>query len=63
MIDRNDDGNLTETFWRIVIQPLLGSNGRTTDLVIHAVEISELVHARRELGERAGEVAVSSTPR
>ena len=54
MLDRNDDGHLTETFWRIVFQPLLGSDGKTADIVLYATEISELVHARRELAARAG---------
>lgn len=58
MLDRQDDGNLVETFWRLVIQPLLGPDGRTADIVLHAVEISELVSARRELAARASTVKV-----
>lgn len=58
MLDRQDDGNLVETFWRLVIQPLLGPDGRTADIVLHAVEISELVGARRELAARASTVEV-----
>lgn len=53
MIDRNGEGKLVETFWQIAFQPLLGPDGRTADIVLHAQEISELVHARRALAERS----------
>lgn len=53
MIDRNNDGHLVETFWSLAFQPLLGPDGRTADIVVHAQEISELVNTRRELAECA----------
>lgn len=53
MIDRNGDGHLVETFWKLAFQPLLGPDGRTVDIVLHAQEISELVTARRQLAARA----------
>ena len=56
MIDRNGDGHLVETFWRLVFQPLLGPDGKTTDIVLHAMEMSELVHARQALAARAATV-------
>ena len=53
MLDRKGDGVLVETYWNVAFQPLVGTDGKTTDIVIHAAEVSELVRARRELAKLA----------
>jgi len=49
MLDRDSDGKLEETFWRIVFQPLTIAGGKATDIVVHATEVTELVRARQTL--------------
>lgn len=49
MLDRKGNGTLEETYWSLAFQPLVGTDGKTTDIVLHANEVSELVRARQEL--------------
>lgn len=49
MLDRKGNGELEETFWQVVFQPLMANDRQTTDIVVHAVETTELVRARQQL--------------
>lgn len=49
LIDRNLDGHLAEGFFNFVYQPLFEADGSVWGMMIHAVEITEQVIARRAL--------------
>lgn len=56
-IDRHGDGVLETTWWNFVFQPIAGEDGRTTEVFVHAVEVTEQVRARRGVEEKAEELA------
>jgi PAS domain S-box-containing protein len=49
MIDRHNNGSLTQSFFNIVIQPLMDGDGKPEAVLIFAVEVTELVQARTKL--------------
>ncbi|WP_299706380.1 CHASE domain-containing protein [uncultured Pontibacter sp.] len=49
IIDRHNNGTLTESFFNIAVQPLLDSKGKPEAVLIFAVEVTELVQARTKL--------------
>lgn len=59
LLDRNGDGTLTETYWNLAIQRLPGLNENHHELLVHAVEVTELVHTRRELERLCAEALPS----
>ncbi|MCC9165405.1 CHASE domain-containing protein [Pontibacter harenae] len=48
-IDRNSDGNLQEAYFNLVYQPLLDGKGKVEAVLLFAVEVTELVAARKKL--------------
>lgn len=55
-IDRHGNGNLETTWWNFVFQPIAGDDGRTADIFVHAVEVTEQVRARHGVEEKAEEL-------
>lgn len=51
------DGN-REGFFNFVYQPLLGSDGRAYGILIHAVDVTELVRSRLEVERNASELSL-----
>lgn len=49
--DRNQDGILQEVFFNFVYQPLQDATGQVEGVLMHAVEVTEQVHARRRTEE------------
>ncbi|MBF8963281.1 CHASE domain-containing protein [Pontibacter sp. FD36] len=49
MIDRHNDGKLTQSYFNMVIQPLMDAKGKPEAVLIFAVEVTELVKARTKL--------------
>lgn len=49
MIDRHNDGKLVQEYFNLVNQPLLDSKGMVEAVLVFAVEVTELVNARKEL--------------
>jgi PAS domain S-box-containing protein len=56
-IDRHGNGTLETTWWNFVFQPIAGEDGQTTDIFVHAVEVTEQVRARHGVEEKADELA------
>lgn len=56
-IDRHGNGTLETTWWNFVFQPIAGEDGQTTDIFVHAVEVTEQVRARHGVEEKAEELA------
>lgn len=56
-IDRNGDGTLDEEYFNFVAQPLLTRRGKVDGILIHAVEVTDLVHERRRVEELVGQLA------
>jgi PAS domain S-box-containing protein len=56
-IDRHGNGNLETTWWNFVFQPIFDGEGRTTDIFVHAVEVTDQVRARHSVEEKAEELA------
>ncbi|HEY9829932.1 MAG TPA: PAS domain S-box protein [Stenomitos sp.] len=57
VFDRNDDGQLEESFWNFVYQPLVDGEGNVYGIMTHAVEVTEQVQARQEIEKKAEELA------
>ncbi len=55
-LDRHDTGNLEDTYWNLVWQPLKNVAGDTEDILVHAVEVTAQVLARRAIEEKAAEL-------
>jgi PAS domain S-box-containing protein len=55
LLDRAGDGHPEETFWNFVWQPVDGPDGRVRDVMVHAVEVTDQVRARRWVEEFAAE--------
>jgi PAS domain S-box-containing protein len=57
VFDRNDDGNLEESFWNFVYQPLVDGEGNVYGIMTHAVEVTDQVRARQEIEKKAEQLA------
>ncbi|MBW4649346.1 MAG: PAS domain S-box protein [Kastovskya adunca ATA6-11-RM4] len=53
VFDRNGDGELEESFWNFVYQPLFDSENQVYGLMTHAVEVTAQVRARQEVEKKA----------
>ncbi|HEX8408963.1 MAG TPA: ATP-binding protein [Thermoanaerobaculia bacterium] len=56
-IDRHNNGTPETTWWNFVFQPILGDDDQTSDIFVHAVEVTEQVRARHAVEEKADELA------
>jgi PAS domain S-box-containing protein len=56
-IDRRGDGNPETTWWNFVFQPIVDGEGQTTDIFVHAVEVTDQVRSRHSVEEKAEELA------
>jgi PAS domain S-box-containing protein len=56
-IDRRGDGNLETTWWNFVFQPIVDRERQTTDIFVHAVEVTDQVRSRHSVEEKADELA------
>ncbi|CAN5753453.1 hypothetical protein BH23GEM3_BH23GEM3_03010 [soil metagenome] len=52
---RRGDGVLEDTYWNFVWQPLSGVEGHVTEILVHAVEVTEQVLARQQVEQKAEE--------
>lgn len=57
VFDRNGDGQLEESFWNFVYQPLKDGEGNVYGIMTHAVEVTDQVRARQEIEKKAEELA------
>ena len=55
--DRSGDGKVEPSWWNFVWQPLAGDDGKTDDIFVHAVEVTDQVLSRRGVEEKADELA------
>ncbi len=55
-IDRDGNGTLDEDYFNFVAQPLVTRWGAVNGILIHAVEVTALVHERRRVEELAGQL-------
>ena len=53
----SEDGSTTEGFFNFVYQPLFDPDDRITGIMLHGVEITAQVRARRQVEEKAAELA------
>ncbi|HKO16493.1 MAG TPA: ATP-binding protein [Gemmatimonadaceae bacterium] len=51
LLDRREDGMLDEAYFNFVYQPLFEADGAVSGILVHAVEVTELVRARRDAEE------------
>jgi PAS domain S-box-containing protein len=51
LLDRRSDGELEETFFNYVYHPLRDADGQVECILVHAVEVTEQVRARRQVEE------------
>lgn len=56
-IDRDGGGTLHEDSFNLVAQPLWARRGKVNGILIHAVEVTDLVHERRRVEELVGQLA------
>ncbi|HEX9985608.1 MAG TPA: PAS domain S-box protein [Thermoanaerobaculia bacterium] len=56
-IDRHGDGKLETTWWNFVFQPIVDDERQTTDIFVHAVEVTDQVRSRHSVEEKAEELA------
>lgn len=61
MIDRHLNGQLTEGYFNLVIQPLIDGKGKPEAVLIFAVEVTELVQARTKLVSTNEELSYKNT--
>jgi PAS domain S-box-containing protein len=54
--DRNGDGRLEDAYMNFVYQPLLNEDGSVGGIMIHAVEVTDQVLARRDMERRASQL-------
>jgi light-regulated signal transduction histidine kinase (bacteriophytochrome) len=54
--DRNGDGKLEDAYLNFVYQPLSNEDGSVGGIMIHAVEVTDQVMARRDMERRAGQL-------
>jgi PAS domain S-box-containing protein len=55
--DRAGDGRTERAFFNVVYQPIRDADGRVEGILTHAVEVTDQVHARREVERKAEELA------
>ncbi|MDQ3280115.1 MAG: PAS domain-containing protein [Acidobacteriota bacterium] len=55
--DRRGDGTIETSWWNFVWQPLQDDEGHTTDIFVHAVEVTDQVRSRHAVEEKADELA------
>ncbi|MDP9348035.1 MAG: PAS domain S-box protein, partial [Gemmatimonadota bacterium] len=55
LLDRHGSGEPEETFWNFAWQPVDGPDGRVRDVMVHAMEVTDQVRARRWVEEFAAE--------
>ncbi len=56
-IERFGSGVLEDSYWHLVWRPLAGEGPQGRDILVHAVEVTAQVLARREVEEKAEELA------
>jgi PAS domain S-box-containing protein len=56
-LERFGSGVLEDTYWSLVWRPLAGEGPRGRDVLVHAVDVTTQVRARREVEEKAEELA------
>jgi PAS domain S-box-containing protein len=57
LLDRTGQGTLEEGFFNFVFQALPDADGSVGGILIHAVDVTDQVHARREVEHKAQELA------
>ena len=57
LLDSHSDGKLEERFFNFVYQPLRGTTGEVGGILVHAVELTEQVRARRRIEALAADNA------
>jgi PAS domain S-box-containing protein len=55
-LERWGSGVLEDTYWHLVWRPLAGDGAHGRDILVHAVEVTEQVRARREVERKADEL-------
>jgi PAS domain S-box-containing protein len=50
-LDRNDDGKLEDCYFDFVYEPLVNDNGEVEGIFVHAVDVTEVVLARKRAEE------------
>jgi PAS domain S-box-containing protein len=56
-IDRTDTGRLEDVFFNFVYQPISNGHDGTTDILVHAVEVTEQVLSRKKVEQIADDLA------
>jgi PAS domain S-box-containing protein len=56
-LERFSSGVLEDTWWNLVWRPLAGDGAHGRDILVHAVEVTTQVVARRQVEEKAEELA------
>lgn len=56
-LERFESGVLEDSYWNFVWRPLAGEGPRGRDILVHAVEVTDQVLARRQVEEKAVELA------
>lgn len=64
MLDRADVGQPGETYWDFVYQPVKDTGGQIQGILIHAIEVTDKVNARRDIeqSEESFRTIVQTTP-
>lgn len=47
-LDRQGNGKLSECYFNFIYKPLKDAKGKTSGIFVHAVDVTELVHAKQE---------------
>jgi len=56
-LDRWSTGVLEDSWWSLVWRPLAGEGPGGRDILVHAVDVTQQVHARKEVEQKAEELA------
>lgn len=56
-LERWESGVLEDTYWNLVWRPLAGEGPHGREILVHAVEVTEQVLARRQVEQKAEELA------
>jgi len=56
-LERWGSGEMEDTWWHLVWRPLSGGDPGSRDILVHAVEVTEQVRARREVEQKVEELA------
>ena len=57
LYDRDNDGQMEEAFFNFVYQPMMSAGDEVYGIMVHAVEVTDMVRARQEIEGRAVEFA------